>query len=86
MKITQISRKVTGANYSNIELTATVTATEDVEKCAIDLDRKCVELLQKIQDEDNNRIEKENNKLRMLYKIEALKQAIEKENVDALPF
>ena len=86
MKITQITRKVTGSNYSNIELTATITATEDVEKCAIDLDRKCVELLQKIQDEDNNRIEKDNEKWRMLDKIEALKRAVEKETIDELPF
>ena len=88
MIITKISRKVTGANYSNIELTATLAETEqeDVERLAIELDRKCLDLLQKIQDEKIKKNEKINEKYRMLDKIDTLRRAVEKETVDELPF
>jgi len=86
MDIIQITRKVTGNNYSNIELTATITKDENPLECAINLDKEAREMLRKIDDTKREELETFNKKARMLDKIDALKRAIEKNEINELPF
>jgi esterase/lipase len=86
MKIIQISRKVTGRNYSNIELIATLTANENIQDCAVELDKKCNEILSKIEKQNDEEFERENKKYEMLEKIKNLKKLIENGKIDDLPF
>ena len=86
MKITQIVRKVTGSNYSNIELTATVSEDDNVIDCAVELDKKCEEVLDKISKEKQEELEKKLKTREMLDKVENLKNLIQENKVDELPF
>lgn len=86
MKIKQISRRVSGSNYSNIELVADLTAADDIDECILKLDEKCHNALDKIEKQREEKEQKLNNKYDMLQKIDALKEAIENNRVDELPF
>jgi len=86
VKITQIVRKVTGSNYSNIELTATVSEDDNVIDCAVELDKKCEEVLDKISKEKQEELEKKSKSREMLDRVEILKRLVEENKVDYLPF
>ena len=86
MKITQIVRKVTGSNYSNIELTAVIGEDDNVIDCAVELDKKCEEVLDKIYEEKQVALEKNTKKREALDKVESLKKLIQENKVDELPF
>lgn len=86
MEIIQIVRKVTGSNYSNIELTAAINENDDAVSCAIELDKKCEEMLNKISEGKQIELENNHKKRVMLDKIESLKMLVEENKVDDLPF
>lgn len=52
MKITSISRKISGYNYDNIAITADVEEGEDLIKSAVDLDNLLLKQLQAISEKD----------------------------------
>ena len=87
MKIVEIKRKVTGSNYSNLELTAQVDSDqEDVDKCAIELDEIVKRLLKEFDKVDDERQGAEIKKNKNLKKLEELKKLINKDLIDDLPF
>ena len=87
MKIVEIKRKVTGNNYSNLELTAQVDSDqEDIDKCAIELDETIKKLLKEFDKIDEERQETEIKKNKNLKKLEELKKQINKDLIDDLPF
>ena len=62
MEIIQITRKVTGSNYSNIELTATISNDDNPLECALNLDKEARNILYEIEKVKTEEIEREDNK------------------------
>ena len=86
MKITEISRTVSMRDYSNVSAKAIVEDGENLIEAMVKLDKELnlsLDKIYKTRDEDE---EKERNKRGMFAKIEALKIAIEKNQLDELPF
>jgi hypothetical protein len=86
MKITSISRKITGHSYENVSLTAYLNDDDDPVKCGIELNNKCCDILDGITEHKAFRSERNRKEERMLNKVNALTVAIKKHELDDLPF
>ena len=76
MKIESISRKITGRNYDNLSMTATLSEGEDPIKASVELDKKCNEALQATYNDMSVESEKSRKTTDMLVKLDKLKAAI----------
>ena len=54
MKIETISRKITGDNYDNISISATLSEEDDPVKTAVELDHKLQIMLKTIYEQNRN--------------------------------
>lgn len=86
MKVTTISRKVSGMGYSNVEMTASISEEEDPIKAMIELDQRCEQSLKAIQESQSEICLRSNKENVMLQKVAALTKAIQNHEVDDLPF
>lgn len=86
MNIISISRKITGGNYDNISMTANLDEGEDPIKAVVQLDIKCHEALNGIVEHKATEEIRNHEERKMLDKVEALKTAIKKHEIDDLPF
>ena len=87
MKITKITRKVTGSHYSNLEMTASFDGGISPEEAiteSIALDKLVRQSLDEIREVRDEEAEKKHKKNELLSKIYNLIEAIE--NGDDLPF
>jgi len=87
MKITHITRKISGNNYDNISVTAELADGDDPVRCAVDLDEKAYEMLRKIKENEESRNKKEESVRELKNRIEQLLWRINNgEDVGYIPF
>lgn len=83
MKITEITRTISGFNYSNISAKATIEDGEDVTIASLKLDDILKKTIKEIEDRDNKRLEAEGEK-RKAERI--LEDALEHVRNQEIPF
>lgn len=87
MRITHITRKISGNNYDNISVTAELAEGEDPVSCAVRLDGKAYEMLGKIKENEEIRRKKEESARELKHRLEQLLWRINNgEEVGDIPF
>lgn len=87
MKITSITRTVSGGNYDNISLSAEINEKEDPLACAIMLDKQANEMLNKIRVEAEIRHDRQEKNREATYRLEQiLKHLRNGGDIEDVPF
>ena len=83
MKVTEVSRTISGGDYDNISATAKIEDGDSITSVAKKLDTELRETLEKIQKDETERHAKESQKSDFVYKLRNLIDSVER---DDLPF